>query len=247
MRLRKLYKKTFYQGNTIVCGLRGRGKDMLFSNVIARCCDKYISNIDYQCKNSQFIKLDINLLNLNGNTFDRFINNNLIPYSYPYEDNVDIFISDSAVYFPSQYQDKLCKMYPSLPLYQALSRHLGNNNIHYNVQNLNRLWDKCREQCDNYIFCNWCKVLFGKIVIQVITIYDKYESCENRVQPFKPLKAPLTLNGTAKALYRTKNEELFRNFTEKNGSVKRRLLIYINKSNYNTRLFKDILQNGGLK
>lgn len=38
-----------------------------------------------------------------------------------------------------------------MPIFYALSRHLYNNNIHVNVQNLGRLWLKLREQADSFI------------------------------------------------------------------------------------------------
>lgn len=43
-------------------------------------------------------------------------------------------------------------------------------------------------------------------------------------------------------IIRAKNEELKRAFNERNGTVKRHILIYWNKSNYDTRLFKNILR-----
>ena len=48
MNLKKLYKRYFKVGNVCVTGLRGRGKDMLFANVVSRSTRQYISNIDYQ-------------------------------------------------------------------------------------------------------------------------------------------------------------------------------------------------------
>ena len=153
----RFVKRCFYEGNVIVCGLRGRGKDVLFSLVTNSCKSKYISNIDYTGDN-RFINFKLEDIGVGGNTFENFISNRIKPYSYPYEDGIDYFISDSGIYFPSQEFSRLNKLFPSVPVFQALSRHLGDCNFHCNVQNLNRLWDKIREQADTYILCVKCKV-----------------------------------------------------------------------------------------
>lgn len=233
-------KKLFKNGNVIVTGLRGTGKDMLMANVIARRRSSYISNVDYSCKRSGYIPLNISKLDL-PNSFNDFIEGSLVPYDYPYPENVDIYISDAGVYFPSQYQGKLCKDYEGLPYFQALSRHLGNCNFHCNVQNLNRLWDKIREQSDSYIRCLDCRVIFGFVVQRVIT-YDKYEACLNRVEPFKPIRCSVLSSKEQKALMRSNNELAIREYRERNGNVKSRLLVYRNKSKYDTRLFKTLLK-----
>lgn len=245
MKLKKLIKDYYNKGNVCVDGLRGRGKDMLTSNIIYKRATGYISNIDYHCSTAKYTELDLKKLDIN-NTYDNFINGNINYYDYPYNEKEDIYISDSQLYFPSQYCNELNKKYPRLPGFFQLSRQLGLVNININTQNLGRLWDKLRELSDFYIKCNSCIVLFKKIVIQKITIYDKYQSCIDRVEPFKSLKAPLLSKRESKALFKIKNEELLRNFKQNYGMVKRRLLIYINKSNYDTRYFKSLLL-GGIK
>lgn len=175
--MRKIIK-LFNQGNVSVCGLRGTGKDMLFANVAVRRGLPYVSNTDY---GGQYIPFDPSVLDCR-NTYRDFINGTLSPYVYPYADGTDFYIADGGIYFPSQYQGDLCKAYGYLSTFMALSRHLGDCNVHYNVQNLNRMWDKIREQSDIYIRCCWCKVIFG-IVFQKVIIYEKYESAVNRVPP----------------------------------------------------------------
>ena len=175
----------FKSGNTCVTGLRGRGKDLLMSNVVARRKLPYISNIDYHCKSSQYIRLDFPSLDTK-NEFQDFIDGTIKKYDYPYPDGADIYISDSGIYLPAQYYTKLDKLYGYLSTFMALSRHLGDCNVHINAQNLNRVWDKVREQSDMYILCRSCKVLFGKLVFMRILVYDKYQSCIDRVKPFKP-------------------------------------------------------------
>lgn len=224
--------KLFNRGNVSVCGLRGAGKDMLFANVALRRKLPYVSNTNY---GGQFIPLDPAALDCK-NTYRDFINGSLSPYVYPYADGTDFYIADGGIYFPSQYQGELSKQYGYLSTFMALSRHLGDCNVHYNVQNLNRMWDKIREQSDIYIRCCWCKVFLG-IVFQKVIIYEKYESAVNRVPPFY-LKRPL-INPDRLQTWQIQKQ----NYTIAHGEVKPRLLIYRNRSKYNTRVFKEILAN----
>lgn len=223
----------FRKGNVSVCGLRGTGKDMLFANVVIRRREPYISNTNY---GGDYIKFDPSVFNCR-NTFVNFLTGSLNKYKYPYDDGIDIYLADGGVYMPSQYQGELCKKYGYIPVYMALSRHLGDCNFHYNVQNLNRMWDKIREQSDCYIRCIWCKVFFGKLVFQKIIIYEKYDSAVNRVPPFR-LRRPL-LNPTRLQAWEIQRQ----NYEISHGTVKPRLLIYLNKSNYNTRIFKEMLEH----
>lgn len=68
MRFRRIIRY-FKRGNVSVCGLRGRGKDMLMANVVVRRRKPYVSNVDY---GGEFIRFDPNLINLSGNTYKSF-------------------------------------------------------------------------------------------------------------------------------------------------------------------------------
>lgn len=127
-----------------------------------------------------------------------------------------------------------------MAVFQALSRQLGACNFHINVQNLNRCWDKIREQSDTYILCRHCWVFFGgRLVFQLGTIYDRADSAQSRQ---KPLKLPW---GTSMdKSYRLQRDVAVANFEASHGMVKNFFLIYRNKSKYNTRIFKEILENG---
>ena len=120
-------------------------------------------------------------------------------------------------------------------MYFALSRQVSHNNVHINVQNLNRAWDKIREQSDIYIRCRSCVVLFGKIVIQRITIYDIYQSCLDGVEPCK-IGVPLLAKREVK-----QNAELYLDkFRNSYGSIKNRMLIYFNKSSFDAYYFEKL-------
>lgn len=246
--MRKIIK-LFEKGNVSVCGLRGDGKDMLFANVAVRRKGPYISNTDY---GKQWIKFDPKLLDCN-NTYRNFLDNKIQKYVYPYPDGIDIYISDGGVYMPSQYQGDLCKQYPYIPTYMALSRHLGDNNVHFNVQNLNRMWDKVREQSDIFIRCTHCYPLqkyfkkwfklddnckwIPKLVIQRVIIYDKYQSAVDRVPVFSMRKPLLNRDRIQQWEIQKQNYDIV------HGEVRSRILIYWNKSNYNTRIFKEMMEN----
>lgn len=238
MRFKKVVKM-FEKGNVCVTGLRGTGKDMLMSNVVVRRSDEYVSNIDYGGKKSHYNELDFKKLDLGGNNYKNLLEGNVKYYKYPYPVGSDIYISDVGVYFPSQYCNELNRDYKHLPMYMALSRQLSHNNVHINVQNLNRAWDKIREQSDIYIRCRRCKVFFGKIVIQQITTYDKYQSCVDRVEPCKirvPTLAKREVKENAK-MYLDKYRNSY-------GKIKNHLLIYWNKSTYDTYYFEKLFVGG---
>lgn len=234
--------KYFKRGNVIVVGLPRRGKDMLFGNVIARRNKHYVSNTDYHCEGCEYIKLDFNALDIRNN-YTNFISGKINQYIYPYPKDADIYLADAGVYLPSQYCSDLNKRYSELPTFYALIGHVSESKakFHANIQNLNRLWDKLREMADSYIMANWCKVFFKRLVIQKVTYYDKYSSCCDRVKPYKRIKIPLFASKEMRAVLRQKDEELKRLFDQNYGTVKSKILIYFNRSKYNTHLFKEVL------
>lgn len=226
--------KLFRSGNVCVFGLRGRGKDLLMSNVVIRRKLPYVCNTDY---GGDHMPLHMQEFDCGGNTYDHFLNDALKPYEYPYDDGVDIYIADAGVYFPSQYCNELNKKYGYFSTFMALSRHLGECNVHFNVQNLNRVWDKIREQSDIYICCNWSKVLFGKFVIQCVTTYEQYDAAVMRVPPYRPPK--IRMNEDRKMAVQMAKQ----NYRIAHGDIKRRVIFYKNKSSYETRVFKRMLED----
>lgn len=224
-----------YENNSVsICGKKGRGKDMLTANVIARRKPRYyISNVDYRVKGKTFIRFDPKLLQC-GNDYRNFLQKRITRYVYPYPDNVDIYISDTGVYFPAQYCNQLNNEFRDIPTFCALSRHLGDCYLHTNAQALNRVWDKIREQSDTYIECLSCKVI-GKIVIQRIRIYERYESALASIPPCR-LSLPLTKEERLNVKIERERYRI------QYGEIKEKLLIYVNKSNYDTRIFKTLLE-----
>ena len=241
MTIKKIIK-LFEKGNVSVSGLRGTGKDMLMSNVCVRRKKPYVSNVDY---GGMYMPLRFDLLDCGNNTYKDFISGQVKRYEYPYADGTDIYISDCGIYFPSQHFEALNREYKNFTTFQALTRHLGACNLHFNSQNLNRVWDKLREQSDIYIKCKSCKVIFKKIVIQSGYIYEKYQSAVDDVMPFRMknphgIFAKQTSREEFKSLYLLKKQD----YTNTHGKITPFTLIYINKSTYDTRRFKQMLKEG---
>lgn len=235
MRFKKIVK-LFNDGNVCVTGVRGTGKDLIFGNVIARKrgVKSYVSNLNY---GGDFYPLDFNKIDCNGNTFEELISGDLYPYEFPYPMGSDIYLSDAGIYLPSQFCNKLNERYKGIATYQALSRQLSANNFHCNSQNLNRIFDKIREQSDTYIRCRKCIYLFG-LVIQFITIYDKAQSCIDRVNPCR-VKKPLFSN------VKKVDIDIYKdNFYNTHGTVENRILIYFNRSKHDTIAFRELMKNG---
>ena len=246
----KMVYKLFENGNVIVFGLRGNGKDLTFSHITQLQSSKsikdkksktkrkrcYISNVDYT-EGVGYLPFSAESMGLGGNDFHNFINSDVSRYVYPYEDGYDYFISDAGVYFPSQYNGELDKKYKSFPLFQALSRHVGKCNVHCNTQNIGRLWIKIREQSDTYILCRGCNVkkLFGNLyfVTQKLTIYDNLTSAEQKRPPFPIFLMQGKEGRMRKAEYKAKY-----------GNIKKMTLRYVSKITYNDRIFKTILEEG---
>lgn len=229
-------KKLFENHNVCVTGTKGSGKDLLMANVIARRKKPYVSNLDYKCELSGYTPLIFSDLECGKNTYKEFISGDVKQYISQIPENQDVYISDCGVYFPSQYCNELNRDYKYFPTLFALYRHTHNARIHLNAQNLNRVWDKLREQSDVYLYCRWAKVFFGKIVVQLVTEYDRIDSCLARIHPCRIKTSVFDTPETKK-----QTELYLDNFFNSHGIVRNHLLIYINKSNYDTRHFKQLL------
>lgn len=202
------------------------------SNVIARRKDGYVSNIDYT-HDTRYNPLNFADFDLSGNTYKDFISGNVKTYEQKFPDDTDIYISDAGVYLPSQFCNELNRDYKGFVSFMALSRHFGCN-VHINVQNLNRCYDKIREQSDTYLYCRGCIVLFG-FVFQRVTEYELYDTALSRMRPPR-VRIPL-FNTIARSQARTYLDQ----YRNTHGAIRDHLLIYRHKSSYDTRYFKTLL------
>lgn len=227
--------KFFGKYSISVFGAKGTGKDVLFGNVIMRRKLPYVSNTNY---GGIWYPLDFNKIDCGKNTYKDFIEGTLKKYIFPYEDKTDVYIADAGVYLPSQYCNEINRDYKYISVYEALSRHLGQSKLHVNSQAIGRVYDKIREQQELYIKCLSCTVLFGKIVIQRIRVYEKYSSAAENVIPWR-IKLPLLANKEMRLRMDIAKQQYYNSY----GDVKEYTLIYWNKSKHDTRAFKEMMEN----
>lgn len=212
----------FEKNNVIVYGKKGKGKDILFAAIIKKRKKPHFSNIKY---NDQTDVKSINYLSVAPNTYEYFIDGNVIVIPKKIEEEKDYYLSDGGIYLPSQYDTILSKKYPSLPIFYALSRHLGNMNVHVNVQNLNRLWIKLREQADTYIRVTGNVKLLGYILL-FTTTYENYDDAVKNLKPVKKL-----LKG-----------EVVRTEESSRGEIKNRMLLIPKRwLKYDSRYFHQVV------
>ena len=221
-------KGAFEHGSVIVYGRKGYGKDILFQYIINQRKKRYFSNLNY---GGDYHHIDMTEMELGDNSCHNFISGDIkqVEKNNALE-GCDIYLSDSGVYLPSQFDSYLHKVYPSLPISYALSRHLWNNGIHCNAQALGRIWKSLREQADYYVFLRKRCLKLPFFIVLFTTEYHKYESALNELQPMK---------STLFNKYSKAEMDLYK---AKHGFIKNGLLI-VRKSTlkYDTRAFHKII------
>lgn len=222
----------FRKCNVIVAGKKGSGKDLLFQYVINKRKQFYYSNISYGLKRKIITLKDVSC---EPNTYITMVNNKIVKTPHRFKDGKDIYISDIGNFLPSYMDSTLYKLFPSMPLLYSLSRHLYNNNIHCNTQNIERGWKALREQADFYIQVKRTYKLPFFLLIKLVS-YDKYESAKQNLLPIKTR----LLNKQSKAQY-----DLYR---AQNGDIRQGYILVSKRSiKYDTRAFEKILLKGKRK
>lgn len=223
----------FKHCNVIVAGKKGTGKDILFNWVIKKRKDFYYSNISYGRKHKIITLKEVSCM---PNTYYNLINDKVERQPHMFKEGKDIYISDIGNFLPSYMDSTLYKYFPSMPLFYSLSRHLYNNNVHCNTQNIERGWKALREQADFYIQVKRTHKLFGILFITKYYSYDRYESAKQNLLPIKTR----LLNKYSKAevdLYKATNGEIQKGYIfQWKWSLK-----------YNTRAFEKVLLKGRRK
>lgn len=172
----------FKRSNIIVFGRKGSGKDLIFQKVINLSKKPHLANMVYNEK-TQII--DVGDLNVSPNTYEDFIDGTVQKTHYYKQYNKsDVYISDAGVILPSQYDSKLDKKYPSLPILYALSRQAYQMNCHVNTQALNRVWKKLREQADGY-FKALMTISLPFMLYTKVRYFEEYQSADANLLPFK--------------------------------------------------------------
>ena len=213
----------FENFNTCVFGLRGKGKDIIFNKIINARNEPCYATIPYN--EELCIETTLNKFSVSPNTFESIVDDNITIIKKELKENTDLYISDAGNLLPAQNSPKLVKKYPGFPAFYSLSRHLYNMNIHYNTQDLNRVWNLLREQTGR-----WVKAVktssIGPFLITSFIVYDRRASAESEMLPFKTS----IFNSEAKALKM--------DFEAKHGSVKAYRIIQL-KSHiyYDSRYF----------
>jgi hypothetical protein len=217
----------FKHANVLVFGKKRRGKDLIFQKVINKRKKPYFANIPYGKK---YHHIDLTEISVQPNTYEDLINGTVkkIPFNSKRE-KIDIYISDGGVHLPSQYNHILNKQYPSMPLYYSLSGHLYDSNVHVNYNgSTGRLWDKLREQADEYIRA-LKTVIIGPLFFTKLRYFETFESAEKNVLPMKRSLFNPTLNG------------LKAQFDATNGVIRDMWILQLRSSiKYDTRYFKGV-------
>lgn len=222
----------FKHCNVIVSGKKGTGKDLIFQYVINKRKERYYANISY---GGDYKNIKLKQVSCEPNDYEHIVNDNIVKQPHKLVEKKDIYISDIGVFLPSYMDSKLYKQFPSMPILYALSRHLYDNNIHCNTQNIERGWKALREQADFYIITKRTYKIFGWFFTKCVT-YDKYESAR---QQLLPIKSRL-MNKYSKAETDIYNAS--------NGTIKTGFIIQRKKNlKYDTRAFEKILLKGKRK
>lgn len=223
----------FKHCNVIVAGKKGTGKDLMFNWVIRKRHDFYYSNISYGGKHKIITLKEVSCM---PNTYYNLINDKVEKQPHLFKEEKDIYISDIGNFLPSYMDSTLYKYFPSMPLFYSLSRHLYNNNVHCNTQNIERGWKALREQADFFIQVKRTYKLFGLLFVTKYYSYERYESAKKNLLPIKTR----LLNKYSKAeadIYRATNGEIQKGY----------LFQWRHQLRYNTRAFEKILLKGRRK
>ena len=227
--------KMFRSGNVLVAGHKGRGKDLLFQYVIAareRDGERHAANITYTKKTH---KRPISYYSLSNNSRKNFISGDYETETHTFVEREDYYISDAGVALPAHAHNELEKRYPTLPIVYALSRHLGDFNIHANSQEFCRVWDKLREQADYFIYQEGAKVIGRYAFIRFVT-YDNLSSAMAHRQPYTVRRTPILRRANKYDLAHAHT------FNAQYGTIIRDWLWYkLPREHYETRAFYRLL------
>lgn len=175
-------KQEFSRCNVAVFGKKGTGKDLLFAHAIYLRREPHYANIPY---NEYTEVIPLNSIKVGDNNYKNVLENNIEKIERTFKNFTDIYLSDAGIFFPSQYNKTLDELYAGVPIFMALSRQLYQLNVHFNTQELSRVWNKIREQADCYIRVLGSRFKGAFVYIDTIS-YQQYNSAEKGILP--PLK-----------------------------------------------------------
>lgn len=253
-----------------IWGFKKTGKDLLTQIYIYNKHKKnkskvnYLSvNVDYGygCKKIDFQELKIYTKDNGENkeaTYQDFIDNKNLYFAYQEEyEGKRLIVSDVGIYLPNTEHNYLDKKYPSLPIFFAISEHLYNMPIITNSQELTRPWVKLRNMSDFYIkalhtvpkhhsvlkkIWKYLPILRHYLFLK-IRLYDKIESAENGILPFKDVS--ILKNGLlGRPLTLTPGQATKEQFKAEHGTIKEMTVyIPIKAIKYDSRYFKSLIKD----
>ena len=174
--------KRFERGNCLVFGKKRKGKDLLFQAVIKARKQPYFANIPY---GYDYNHINLEDVNVADNTHNDLIHNRVKKSKkIAQREKRDIYVSEASQYLPSQFQHLLVKRYPGMPMYYGMSGHLYDSNVHMNYNGaFTRLWDKPREQADEYFRAlRTIKMPFALYVR--VRHFEEEQAAKQNVMPF---------------------------------------------------------------
>lgn len=178
LKLKRLFNNNI---SLVLCGSRGKGKDVTFSYLCYNT--EHNSNIKMQY-NTNIITVDmLGIENLNRSSL---INSNFKPIlrsKYEFFDN-PTYISDSGLFFPNYDDSYLNSQYSNIALTWSIWRHLYDAPCHFNIQKCGRLWKKLREQIENVVEIQNIHILPFHFKI-TYRFYERLNDCELGLKPLK--------------------------------------------------------------
>lgn len=174
--------ENFKSCSCCVYGKKKTGKDLVFQFIINIRKTLYYANIGY---GGNYKHTSLKDCLLGDNTYEDLINETIRPVKRVFVENKDIYISDIGNHAPAYMHNKLWNKYPSLPIFQSLSKHLYDNNFHCNAQRLNDIWLPIREQADFFVWTRRTTKIFGLLFIVTVFTYEKLTSANQCLYPLR--------------------------------------------------------------
>lgn len=227
----KYIANKFATSNTLTWGPKRSGKGLLWQKVInIRKKPYYYINTDYGKKSQSLTIADMTIA---PNSWTDFINGTIKEIPRLFIENKDIFIDDGGNYLPSFAHKDITKAFPHLPSFLMLQGHIADSNTHVNYNGaFTRLYDKVREQADNFFNIKGRIILFNYLFFVKVRYYEMSTTAEMGLLPYKK-------NGL---LDFKANKALRQQYYATNGLIKDMWICITNRGlTYDTRAYEKTL------
>lgn len=180
---KRYLKKVTTKDSCIVFGAKGSGKSIIFQEIANLNRYGYVSNTNF---GRVYVPCKPKDISCSPNTWDDVLNGDIKPIvkNEQYERR-PVLLDDASIYFPNFAEDKLKKLYASMPVAFALWRHFYDAPIHINTQDVQRTWKLLREQQSYFILARGViKLPFGFLYVRY-RFYDNIDTASHKIKPFK--------------------------------------------------------------